>query len=269
VVRGFILDAVNTQYDAVKVTSISSAGAAHHIRIQDCEIKNAPQMGILTTLGAHSNEFVGVSVHDNGQTDFHHGVYLSTDGNLVADADIYRNAGWGVHVYNQTSGQSANFNVIRNSRLFDNARVGARGDGIVLSSGQGHQAYNTLVWNNKQGIVTRAGARGALVANNVVYANRGAGILLESSSSDSQVRNNIAWQNTGGNLANSGVATAQSNNLVGVDPRFVNAGARDFRLQAGSPAIDTGTPVSAVTVDFDGVPRPQHAAYDIGAFEWQ
>ncbi|HWC04084.1 MAG TPA: discoidin domain-containing protein, partial [Methylomirabilota bacterium] len=76
VVRGFILDAANVQYDAVKITHSSYSGAAHHIRIQDCEIKNAPQMGILTSLGANSNEFVGLSVHDNGQTDFHHGIYL-------------------------------------------------------------------------------------------------------------------------------------------------------------------------------------------------
>jgi hypothetical protein len=267
VVRGFILDAANVQYDAVKITHSSYSGAAHHIRIQDCEIKNAPQMGILTSLGANSNEFVGLSVHDNGQTDFHHGVYLATDSNLVADSDVYRNSGWGVHVYSQSG--STNFNVIRNNRLFDNARVGARGDGVVLASGQGHQAYNNLVWGNKRGIVVRAGARVALVANNAVYANRQDGILLESSSYDTQVRNNISWKNIGPNFNNGASGTVQSNNLMGVDPRFVNVTAFDFRLQAGSPAIDTGTPVSAVTVDFDGVPRPQHGGYDIGAFEWQ
>jgi len=38
---------------------------------------------------------------------------------------------------------------------------------------------------------------------------------------------------------------------------------------AGSPAIDAGADVSAegVTTDYDGDPRPQGAAYDIGVFE--
>ena len=46
---------------------------------------------------------------------------------------------------------------------------------------------------------------------------------------------------------------------------FVSA--TDYHLQAGSPAIDAGATV-AVTDDFDGNPRPQGQAYDIGAFEW-
>jgi hypothetical protein len=59
-----------------------------------------------------------------------------------------------------------------------------------------------------------------------------------------------------------------SHNLT-TDPAFVNAGAQDFRLQATSPAIDAGTRVNEVTVDYTGVPRPQGAGHDIGAYEYQ
>jgi MYXO-CTERM domain-containing protein len=53
-----------------------------------------------------------------------------------------------------------------------------------------------------------------------------------------------------------------------VDPMFVDGSAGDFHLRAGSPAIDTGADLSAeVTVDFDGIARPQGAGWDIGAFE--
>jgi parallel beta-helix repeat protein len=270
VVHGFVLDAASVQFDAVKVTASSSGGPAHHIRISHCEVKNAPAQGILASLGAHSNEFIGLDVHDNGQTDFHHGLYLASDGNLVADSDIRRNAGWGVHVYSSTAGQTASFNVIRGNRVFDNARAGARGPGILLSSGQGNQAYNNVVYANKWGIEVY-NSTDALVAFNTVFRNGSTlpGIYLQSSAVNTTVRNNISYQNTGGNFQGSGAPDlVNDHNLFGTDPLFVNPGAFDLRLQAGSPAIDAGTPLALVTTDFDGAERPQHGGVDIGAFEW-
>lgn len=52
------------------------------------------------------------------------------------------------------------------------------------------------------------------------------------------------------------------------DPRFVNAGDADFRLAAGSPAIDAGADMSAyTTVDRLGHARPGGSGWDIGAYE--
>ena len=56
------------------------------------------------------------------------------------------------------------------------------------------------------------------------------------------------------------------NNTINVDPKFVSA--IDFHLMADSPAIDLGAP-STVQFDFDGTPRPQGAANDVGAFEYK
>jgi hypothetical protein len=60
------------------------------------------------------------------------------------------------------------------------------------------------------------------------------------------------------------------NNLVSnsYDPKFTNLLAFDFRLDAGSPAIDRGATVADVRVDFAGVARPRGSAFDIGAFEY-
>jgi len=48
----------------------------------------------------------------------------------------------------------------------------------------------------------------------------------------------------------------------------VNASQADFHLKKDSPAIDKGWSLDAPDDDFDGNPRPQGSAYDIGAFEF-
>ncbi len=57
------------------------------------------------------------------------------------------------------------------------------------------------------------------------------------------------------------------NDLWGLDPRLVDPAGHDLRLRADSPCIDRGEALG-VSTDRDGVPRPQGAAPDIGAFEY-
>jgi hypothetical protein len=63
-------------------------------------------------------------------------------------------------------------------------------------------------------------------------------------------------------------AVDRSNLAVSI-ASFINAGAGDYHLTPGSPAIDTGSPVSTVATDRDGVPRTQGNAPDVGAYEWR
>ena len=51
------------------------------------------------------------------------------------------------------------------------------------------------------------------------------------------------------------------------EPRFVDPAKGDFRLKAGSPGIDAGTPVAGIKTDLRGVKRPQGDGWDIGAYE--
>jgi hypothetical protein len=57
---------------------------------------------------------------------------------------------------------------------------------------------------------------------------------------------------------------------IAVDPLFVNAGAGDYRLQAGSPCIDAGTNLAwmAAATDLDGRSRIIGASVDMGAYEY-
>jgi len=49
---------------------------------------------------------------------------------------------------------------------------------------------------------------------------------------------------------------------------FVNAGAHDYRLAPGSPAIEGGVSINSVSRDRIGVSRPQGAYWDVGAYEF-
>ena len=62
---------------------------------------------------------------------------------------------------------------------------------------------------------------------------------------------------------------AESNNNNGL-AGLVNAllPPFDFHLTPYSSAIDAGIPVNGVATDFDGMVRPQGAAFDVGAFEY-
>jgi hypothetical protein len=63
-----------------------------------------------------------------------------------------------------------------------------------------------------------------------------------------------------------GAAPAYLTGSVSGDPLLANAAAADFHLTAGSPAVDAGKTTAAAS-DIEGDPRPQGAAFDIGAYE--
>ena len=58
-----------------------------------------------------------------------------------------------------------------------------------------------------------------------------------------------------------------SSNLRVTATSFVDASAHDYHLAPGSPAIDSGERLSEVTIDRDGVARPQGSRPRRGAYE--
>jgi parallel beta-helix repeat protein len=159
-IDGFFIDGTSA-INGIKITS-------GHIRIQNSEIAYATG-GIFVIPGSDGNEFINLQVHDNGTTDFDHGIYIASSDNIVEGCSIHGNAGWGVHLYSSSGG--VNNNVIRDNDIYDNGRSGVRGNGILISSGSGNQAYDNVIWGNIGGIRIE-GASDTYLDNNTVYGNR-------------------------------------------------------------------------------------------------
>jgi hypothetical protein len=261
IIEGVTVDAEGG-HDGIKITYLTGGAQAHHIRIQNCEVKNASNQGLLVS--GEGNEFINLDVHDNGTNGYHHGIYLSADGNLIHGGKYYRNAGWGVHIYPKATNTT-----VRNVRSFENASTG-----LGLVWGKNNQAYNNIVYKNGAGI--HLSGESPRCYNNTVFGNREEGLSVANAdngpngTSNADVRNNIVFGNGSGIIDYAtGAGTVLSNNLE-ADPAFVDSAAGDSRLQAGSAAIDAGVDLTqeGVTSDIEGTPRPQSGGFDIGAHEF-
>ena len=194
-----------------------------------------------------------------------HGIYTGTDNNIIDGCEFSHNRGFGIHIYTQAP-ESADNNVIRNCYSHHNGIAGA-----TIGVGAGNIAYNNILVYNNVGIVVRG--TNTRIYHNTIYGNK-EGMNI-SNTTNAQVKNNIIYQSSaitgrfkrGGAPTNTGLVL--SNNLIDVEPLFVDATSGDFRLKAGSPAIDAGVALKEVPADRNSTPRPQGRACDIGAYEFR
>jgi parallel beta-helix repeat protein len=280
IVSGLSIDANNS------VEGFTINQGSHHIRLQNCEIKNTYTNGIGIWWGNNNglssdyNEILNCSIHHVGSrggdgipdTPFGygrgHGIYMTTSNNIIRGNTFYDIGEYSIHQWTATP-KFANNNIIDGN--------------AVTRSGHNTTRYGQVCCG---GIAVYAG-NGAIVRNNIVYANEVNGINVDSTCSNCKIYNNTTYNNPGWNIYSfdggsgrevrnniaypkgiySGSGTESSNNL-NTNPNFANATANDFRLTSSSPAVDAGMTLSSVAVDFSHNPRPQGPAHDIGAYEF-
>src|SRR5437867_1579750 len=141
ILSGLVCDGINVSYDGIKITD-SSSGAASFIRIQDTEVKNAKQHGILVTRST-DNEFIRLTVHNNGTTDnSDHGIFIGEAAHraLIADSLVYNNHAAGILVYSTTTPPDGC--TVRNNRAYTN---GTNGLSLYATN---TLAYNNVLYNN-------------------------------------------------------------------------------------------------------------------------
>lgn len=154
-------------------------------------------------------------------------------------------------------------------------------------SGGGGTYYNNIGINCAGGAMMLQDAAGTWASKGFVVTNNnfincpGIGIMMFSENpATSYFTNNIFVAPASGTytyikLNNAGaIKYVDSNNIKTQDissVKFTNASGKDYHILTGSPAIDKGMDMRSygVTVDIDGVGRPQGSAVDIGAYEFK
>jgi hypothetical protein len=298
---GINLDAssITATHTILKVTH-HDTDLAHHIRFQNAEVvgtHSATLTDILSELGIHlaigtpnvgGNELINLTIRQIGRTRYDQAIYIEGKDNLVEECHIYDFAAGGIELYSASVGPTnPRNNIIRKNRIHDPTEkaslsspydYGTRG---ITIDGNANQIYNNIVHDftaddfSESPAIWIGGGDDNEVYNNTIYnmPSDHYGIVLGYNFNPTVdrtiVKNNLVWSTTNAFWQRNDTATTASNNLWNTDdPLFVDASNDDFRLSAGSPAIDTGTTVAAVTADYFGGARPFNSIYDIGAHEY-
>lgn len=260
--------------DYTLVENIESSGAVE-------------QHGIYISNSSDNPTIRGNRLHHNNNS----GLHMNGDINIGGDGIISNGVVENNIIYENGDGGGSGINmdgvvdsIVRNNLLYENHASGISIFQIDGATG----SQNNLILNNT--ILMPADGRWAInipdtvdtnnkIFNNILLSDhsfRGS-ITIPSASlagfeSDYNIvvnrlstddgNSNIslaAWQGLGFD-AHSFIATA--NDL------FVNPAGHDYRLKAGSLAIDAGTTLADVTTDLEGKARPIGAAFDMGAYEY-
>jgi parallel beta-helix repeat protein len=85
------------------------------------------------------NEVRNMDIRDNGIGVFAHGIYSSGANNILEGNRVYRNSGFGIHVYPS----HATYNIIRGNEVYQNG-FGS----VYIVSGRGNAFYDNRMYSN-------------------------------------------------------------------------------------------------------------------------
>ncbi len=223
-------------------TNVYAAHDVHDIELAACEVRGSQRQGFFSEESTSRIQVLGCHFHDNGGSGpagQDHNIYAEGSRHLIA-GNLLTGArnGFGVQLY-----PSSDRVLVTANTISDNLR-----DGIVLGGERGTATTGALVVNN---IITHS--RRAI--STYWAGDPGTGNL---------VRNNLGWANEMGGFGGNGATWAGNREL---DPRFRDADAGDYRLRAGSPAIDRALTRLSPPVDITGRRRARGRRADLGAYE--
>jgi len=258
-------------------------------------------VGLYMSAGTATNCVFDSNAHlsSSGSGD---GVGLYISGGLAVDCEIYRNVrldnngnnrgeAKGVGAFVNNTGKLLRCNIHENGlRIKTETDSSNYGMGLYLNNASS-VAENCVIWSNGvQGVWIGAGT----LCNSLVWGHKTShesypsGVRLNGSSAglyNCTIAGNTAMAAANADLlmtagtAKNNIAVAatvsggtSANNLFNVNPNFKNALAGNFRLSAGSLAIDAGDNDAwsglAASCDLDGNDRIKRKVVDIGCYEY-
>lgn len=253
-IQGFVLE--NSCLNGVRAN-----GTAHDLIIRWNEIRNIGNWNNpATTLSpsgmfANRNEynitFDGNVFHDIGggtNVNMQHALYIDASNVTIVNNVFYNQ----VHGWDITLGGAKNVHIANNTFAFQNPNR------------QGH----IILWD--AGITDAL--QNVVIEDNIFYQPQTYAVVTELDGGGSIGGCSISYNlTTAGTTYDNRSNCSQTANAVNTNPNFVNASSApyDFHLQAGSPAIGTGTNDTYTTVDIDGAGRATNGSYDMGAYVYQ
>lgn len=218
------------------------------------------------------------------------GIHVNADASVgldgvIEEAVIVQNT---IYDNGEAGGSGVNMDGVINSRIENNLIYGNHASGISLYQIDGAApstgnvvAHNTIhqASDGRWAVNLQNGATDNTVANNILLSEhsfRGAIDVSPDSLAGLTSDYNVVIPRFTTNDAASVLTLSEWRDQTGQDMNsfvadvgelFVDAEAGDYRLRAGSPAVDAGWGEWAADEDVRGAARPMGAGVDIGAYE--
>jgi hypothetical protein len=249
--------------------NISIAQGSHEVEVRNNHVHDGPDIpsgfpggeGINVKDGSYNVRIYNNVVHDLQKLAFGVDAWQHYTHDVEYFGNVAYNCKYGIVISSERGGQVENVNVYNNIS-YNNTRAGLaipHWSGTTDGLKKNVQFINNTSYNNGYGFLNQSSLSENVVVRNNIFSQNGTNISIVSGA--------VAQTTVDHNLFHGAGGSGGDDPVIG-DPLFVNASGADFHLQIDSPAIDAGSSLNAPNTDFDGIPRPQGAGYDIGAYEY-
>jgi hypothetical protein len=248
--------------------------AVENFEVKNCIVRDTGSIAIDMKQGTRNGSVHNCEVYNAGS-----GIYIDARDGVADGISIYNNlchdigGSAGIIIESEEIGAGITNLMVYNNIVYD------CNDGIYFGS-YGAQpeevsfaVFNNTLYNNDLGIAllqTYDRYTSGVIRNNIIAGTSGQSLLTYSAYNDTTktdpggrvIIDHNLFYNPGG------YSTKYGTNSIKANPLLVNP-TSNFSIPAGSPAVDAGSSEDAPSFDYANAPRPQGAAYDIGAYEYQ